>query len=344
MLRMSHWDVPGKHRIYISDLPGTTGQVYVELVRGDVRIMAAPGKGELLQSPTKLLEFLYGYAGVPIGAMGQLFFEAIKAKCGTPKARAATPVTKGNFPQYTPVAERLFGADTAFENIVNELEVVIEVDHREPEEIDAWLRRAGNTKVIRGHLPVGDYRINDTILVERKSAVDFAQSVQSSHIFDQAQRIGLVEGSVGIVLIEGDIYGMNPGMYVTAITGAITCLQSVQGMSVFQTLDLKHTAYALASIARNSRNGLGYELATRKDKPTQLLHAQHYVLEGISGVSPALAGKLLVHFGSIRDLAAADEKALREVDGVGPKTAKTIVEVLSGQYAAPARPAKKKVK
>lgn len=337
MLQMSHWNVPGKNRIYISDLPGTTGQVYVELVRGDVHIMAAPGKGELHQTQKKLLDYLHGYAGVPIGALGQLFFEALKSKCGTPKARAATPVTRGNFPQYTPVAERLFGADTAFENIVNEIEVVIEVDHREPEEIDAWLRRAGNTKVIRGHLPVGDYRINDTILVERKSAVDFAQSVQSSHLFDQAQRIGLAEGSVGIVLIEGDIYAMNPSMYVTAITGAITCLQSVQGMSVFQTLDLKHTAYALASIARNSRNGLGYELATRKDKPTQLLHAQHYVLEGISGVSPALAGKLLTHFGSIRVLAAADEKALREVDGVGPKTAKTIIEVLSGQYAAPIR-------
>lgn len=320
-MKLTHWSKNGLERLYIDGLPGTVGSTYVCLARGKFEIRA----DDITVPQATLLATLAAHAGVPAGALGQSLFDALKAKAKPSRAAAAAAR-----PVYVPVAQRAYGTDLAFENIDNELEVTIEVDHREPPEIDAILARAPNTRVTRGHLAVADYRLNDgRVLVERKSVLDFAGSVLDGRLFDQAQRIGMEPDTVGIVLIEGDVFRLAPGLLASQVTGAISCLSMIQGMTVINTLDLTHTAYVLAKFAQHQRNGLGYELPSRKDKPKQLLDAQRYVLEGITGVNAKLAGALLAHFGSVRAVATADEKALREVAGIGPKIATNIVQLLA---------------
>jgi ERCC4-type nuclease len=96
---------------------------------------------------------------------------------------------------------------------------------------------------------------------------------------------------------------------------------------------LEHTAYCLAKFAQHDKNGLGYVLPLRKDKPKQLLDAQRFVLEGITGVSGEMSTALLRHFGTIRAVAMATAKELQSVPGVGPKTAATIADVLSRPFS-----------
>jgi ERCC4-type nuclease len=225
-------------------------------------------------------------------------------------------------------------AELSFTNIRNERPITIEVDHREPPEIDAFLAQVENCTVTRTTLEVADFRLNGTILVERKAASDFKLSVEDGRLFDQAQRIGFTQDAFGIVLLEGDVFLGNPGMLYSATTGAISCLSMIQGLSVINTLDLRHTCFVVAKFAQHHVNGLGYELPLRKDKPKQLFSAASYVLEGVPGVSAGLAAQLLRHFGSLQAVANASEADLKQVKGIGPKTAASIAATFAASTSS----------
>ena len=54
-----------------------------------------------------------------------------------------------------------------------------------------------------------------------------------------------------------------------------------------------------------------------------------YLLQGLPGVGPALANRLLVHFGSVERVITADQGVLAEVRGIGPTKAQRIRNVVS---------------
>jgi len=330
-MQLKVWEKNGLVRIYIDDAPGSTGQVFLTLTRGKMRV------GGDVDDELAVMDAVKTKCGLHGSDDAAVFAAALALSRSTaPRHRAArtTPAAgyqggsgMGGYQSPAPS-----GADLVFENICNETEVLIEVDHREPAQIDAMIARAPNTKVVRAHLPIGDYRINGVILVERKSTRDFANSVQSGHLFDQAQRIGIEPDVVGMVVLEGDLFGGKIGMLKSQITGAISCLFLVQGMSVINTADLEHTAYALAKLGQHNANGLGYALTLRKDKPKKLLDAQRFVLEGLNGINCNMADTLLKHFGSVRAVINADYEQLVAVRGIGPKRAASIIEVLTKSY------------
>jgi len=330
-IRLSPWSRPGVSAIYLNGYPGAVEKVSIRLTGGS-RISVSCGPEIEPDEVLATLEAQFGVAAQKSRADGRAYFAALEACAAAspppPRARGRVPAPGTRYA--SPKAE---GEDLAFENIENELQVLVEIDHREPEGIDAYLARTKNLEVRRTHLPIGDYRLNGRVVVERKSTRDFALSVGSHHIFDQAQRIGFEEGAIGFVIIEGDVFGEPLGMLDAAITGAISCLSLVQGMNVFQTKHLEHTAYVLAKLAQHERNGLGYKLSLRKDKPTALLDAQRFTLEGINGIHTELANELLRHFGSVRAVFAASADELKAVKGMGPKRIEKFLALVTGQYA-----------
>jgi ERCC4-type nuclease len=59
-------------------------------------------------------------------------------------------------------------------------------------------------------------------------------------------------------------------------------------------------------------------IAQRYDRrPKRLASQKVYMLQGLPGVGPALANRLLVQFGSVERVVAADEETLMHVRGVG---------------------------
>ena len=70
-------------------------------------------------------------------------------------------------------------------------------------------------------------------------------------------------------------------------------------------------------------------LLTRQDrKPKRLASRKLYMLQGLPGVGPALAHRLLLEFGSVERVVTADEASLVKVRGVGAKTAARIRELV----------------
>ena len=63
-------------------------------------------------------------------------------------------------------------------------------------------------------------------------------------------------------------------------------------------------------------------------KPKRLASRKLGMLQGLSGVGPALAHRLLLEFGSVERVITADEASLVKVRGVGSKTAARIRELV----------------
>jgi DNA excision repair protein ERCC-4 len=64
-------------------------------------------------------------------------------------------------------------------------------------------------------------------------------------------------------------------------------------------------------------------------KPKRLASRKLYMLQGLPGVGPVLANRLLVQFGSIEAVVAANEDTLTQVPGIGRKKAGRIRELVS---------------
>lgn len=71
------------------------------------------------------------------------------------------------------------------------------------------------------------------------------------------------------------------------------------------------------AIARGARPRQGY-------RPKAKIALQSHVLQGLPGVGPERAARLLERFGSIKAVVAAGEDDLAAVDGIGPRTARRI--------------------
>lgn len=332
-MKLTYWTAGTLHRIYATGVEGTIGKTYFTVANRRLTVIA----DDFSLPKPHILAATLAWLGLPEGTSGQDAFDALKERAAPPRSaarQAPAPSSSAILPSASTTAPitRLGMAELSFQNIRNAQPIHIEIDHREPPEIDAFLAQVENCTVTRTTLEVADFRLNDQILVERKAAVDFKASVEDGRLFDQAQRIGFTPDTLGVVLLEGDVFLSNPGMLFSATTGAISCLSMVQGLTVFATLDLRHTAYCLAKLASHHRNGLGYELPLRKDKPKQLFDAASYVLEGVSGVSAGLAAQLLRHFGSLQAVANASEADLKAVKGIGPKTAASIVTTFRSSF------------
>ena len=64
-------------------------------------------------------------------------------------------------------------------------------------------------------------------------------------------------------------------------------------------------------------------------KPKRLASRKLYVLQGLPGVGPALANRLLLQFGSVEGVMTAAESMLVQVRGIGPQKARQIRRLVS---------------
>lgn len=207
-------------------------------------------------------------------------------------------------------------------------QVTILVDDREPAAMVDRLRQVESLTVEVGSLETGDYVVPGKLMIERKTAADLVNSVieESKRLFSQTDRIA-ASGMRGILIVEGDLYGQT-NMQLPAMSGMLSYLAAIQGISIVPTLSMAHTAYMIVKMTRHAVEGLGYDLALRGSGPKDPVGAAAFVIEGIPGVSATTAKSLLSAFGSIAALAQASMDQLVKVPGVGPKRAELIYQTL----------------
>ena len=176
-------------------------------------------------------------------------------------------------------------------------------------------------------LSSGDYIIGDGVVVERKDATDFVNSIFEGRLFEQLAKMS-IEYERFAVLIEGDIYSTRSAITPEALDGALSYISLLSGASLMFSPSLSHTPRILHRMATHVVHGLGYDIPLRAKKPKEPARLAQFIVEGLPGVGPTTAGKLLDHFGSAGAVFRASVTELVEVKGVGEKMAQAIVEAL----------------
>ena len=172
-------------------------------------------------------------------------------------------------------------------------------------------------------LPAGDYIINGTIGIERKSAEDFVQSIMSNRLFGQVARLKRSVSRI-LLIIEGNPYTTTHEMHPHAIRGAILSILISWQVPIIFSKNKKDTIALLLTIARQDITTLSQIAAPKNYRPKRLPSRQLFFLQGIPGVGPALAVRLAEQFGSLKAVINATEGELRRVEGIGKNKAKRI--------------------
>jgi Fanconi anemia group M protein len=176
------------------------------------------------------------------------------------------------------------------------------------------------------HLTVGDYWLDCGIVVERKTHADFAMSLVDGRLFPQAAKLACCPHRP-IILIEGPRPARMPDVHPHALKGAIVSLAVMWRLPVLYARDPEDSLRILRCLAGQLRSDDGV-LKRYDRKPKRLASRKLYMLQGLPGVGPALAHRLLQKFGSIERVVTADEAALMRVRGVGRQTAAHIKELI----------------
>lgn len=202
--------------------------------------------------------------------------------------------------------------------------------------------REGNSKVIRylsdmeidvkiQSMAVGDYQVSDEIVIERKTAKDFVDSIVDKRLFKQATQLK-EEFKRPLIILEGDdLYSgfINPN----AIRGSIASIALDFGISIIPTRDSQDTAAMIKRIAIREQKGEKPHIQIRTDKkPVDMWEQQLFIVESLPNIGPANAKNLLEHFGTVSDIFNASIDELQEVEGIGKKTASNIRKVLDTKY------------
>lgn len=202
--------------------------------------------------------------------------------------------------------------------------------------------REGNSKVIR-HLSeleidvkvqamaVGDYQVSDEVVIERKTAKDFVDSIVDKRLFKQARSL-MEEFKRPLIILEGDdLYNgmINPN----AIRGSIASIALDFGISIIPTRNAQDTAAMIKRIAIREQSGEKTPIQIRTDKkPVNLWEQQLFIIESLPNIGPVNAKNLLEHFGTVSNIINASESQLQEVEGIGKKTAANIRKVVDSKY------------
>lgn len=208
-----------------------------------------------------------------------------------------------------------------------EATIQIVVDSREHRSgMPQALERLGAT-VISEELEAGDYVLAQGLAVERKEAADFVNSILDRRLFAQ---VPLLKATYArpFILVEGSLATVRSAIEPAALAGALSYLSVIEGITLLNSATLEGSALQLVTMARHATQGLGYEIALRGDKPKDRRSQASYLIEGLPGIGPAAAKKLLAHFGTPAKVLSARPDELTQVKGIGPKMAATVHEVL----------------
>ncbi|RUM46953.1 MAG: hypothetical protein DSY37_03980 [Hyperthermus sp.] len=224
--------------------------------------------------------------------------------------------------------------------------VDIIVDSREAaanKDIVEGLKKRG-VQVAIAELSAGDYYLTAAagrrpVLVERKTVVDFANSIRDGRIWDQAERLkeaGREGDAEPLLLLEGwlGLLERRTKWNITAVLRVLDELVLEWRIPVMPVHNKNATVSWLAAKAKSlgkTREKNVVRLRVDK-KPLQLNDRILYVTEGLAG--PVIARRLLQHFGTLRAIANASIRELMSVEGVGEKRAKEIYALFNTKWTS----------
>lgn len=176
----------------------------------------------------------------------------------------------------------------------------------------------------------GDYLISDRIILERKTTDDFIQSLIDRRLFEQLKNMK-DSFEKPILIIEGNtLYGK---LHPNTIRGALSTIAIDLSIPIIWTKDLADTAGIIYWLAKREQIDERREVPIRGKRPVQTItQQQEFLVSGLPDISIVRAKALLKKFKNPLKIFNASEKELQEVEGIGPKIAKKIKELLEKDY------------
>src|SRR3989338_1142218 len=187
------------------------------------------------------------------------------------------------------------------------------VDHSERDSVllDA-VRRSGWFDVRMARLATGDYLVNGEVLVERKTIRDLVASLVDGRLFPQVARLAHSPHRP-LLLIEGPTPFSLPDVHHHSVEGALVSIAAMWRLPVLQSSDSEQSTRMLRFLAEQVRGPQERILRRFDRKPKRLASRRLFLLQGLPGAGPALAHRLLRHFGSIERIVTVDAATLAEV-------------------------------
>jgi len=215
--------------------------------------------------------------------------------------------------------------------------VKVYVDERERNSGIPEILKSFGLTIIYKMLDVGDYIINDSLVIERKRVDDLIHSVFDGRFFDQLSKLVDV-CDTPLLVIEGDL---NDIRYLTskwrAIEGALITAILRFGVVLYYTRDYRHTAEFIKHLAEK----IGIEDLTvirsfrrvLKPRSDDIQVWQLHIVQSLPGVGIKTAHKLLERFKTVRAVFNASQSELAVIEGISDEKASKIVKILTTPYS-----------
>src|SRR5260370_24980611 len=195
---------------------------------------------------------------------------------------------------------------------LEKVQVVVD-DGGRPSGVVPELEKLGRIVVKIEHLALGDYCIDGAVLIERKTAADFAQSLIDGRLFGQAVRMAASSMRPAYILEGSSAEWLGLGVSREALQGALVTLMLTFDVPVFRASDPAESArlilYIGSQLVRLLDPGyVPYRQAKAKRKKTRQLR----VLQSLPGIVPHPANRLLERFRPLRSCVSATTTELME--------------------------------
>ena len=194
--------------------------------------------------------------------------------------------------------------------------------------IDALSAMEG-VEVVTNRLPLGDYLVDGKLLFERKTLGDLVESIKDGRLFRQGLRLAASKLR-GIVILEGTAADLATcRMNREAIQGALISLSVIMGIPLLRSRSAEESARLMIYAARQVSATASGAIARKGVRPKGKRRSQLEVLQGLPGIGPARAQRLLDNFGTVQAVVQAEAEELARLPGIGAKTAEAIRWVVS---------------
>jgi Fanconi anemia group M protein len=180
-------------------------------------------------------------------------------------------------------------------------------------------------------LPQGDYAIGDRILVERKTAKDFADTLINRDLLGQLKAMADAVPRPVLIVEGGDLFTQRD-IHPNAVRGVLAAITIDLGITLLFTKDEQDTAQMLYVIAKREEGERGERKVHPHKSQRSLAEEQEYVVSAFPEIGLKNARLLLAHFGSVQGIVNASLEELMAVQGIGEKTAGRIYEVGRREY------------
>jgi Fanconi anemia group M protein len=177
----------------------------------------------------------------------------------------------------------------------------------------------------------GDYAIGDRILVERKTARDFVDTLVNRDLLGQVKAMADAVVRPVLIIEGGDLYTQRD-IHPNAIKGVLAALTVDMGVTVLFTRDEQDTAQMLMVLAKREESERGEHKVHPHKTHRSVKEDQEYIVSAFPEIGMKNARLLLTHFGSVQAIANASPEELVAVKGIGEKTGQRVFELCRAKY------------